>query len=565
MQIGATETNHGKLLEPGDMFGDYIVEKLLGKGGMGAVYLVRAPGGERYAVKVMFPDMVKKGSDYRKRFAREAEFAMKIRHRNLISVYDVGEDPETGLCYIIMDYVPGGSVADRLAANGALPMAEAVSIAAQVALALDVAHRHGVIHRDIKPDNILLDEDGTPKLADLGVAKFSDTGRKSIVTTTGLIIGTPAYMAPEQMMDSHNVDARADIYALGLVLYEMLTGKRLNEGKTAVELITKAIKDEPLPDVKAIRPEVSTAIAQVLSLMCASKPERRPATALEAAQLLKKAASGRLKFPKKTTRAVTAKQRKLPLPVAACVICALIICAVAFGWRIWSSQQKTPADSVTMTDMSDVDVVSDVAIRPIGERGVSPAASKPSKPLSKDPTHAQPPSKTLAAPRNAWERLREVTTKKIDSIFSSPVQIDNTELGKHSNEKQQSDVSSATKPKREEKTTQPEDSLCVPNVPSTPNAIGAQSALGAPNALKEAIDCFQKIYKELDNWNFPDEQPDSKKGGTIEDGLQASNPENRLESRRKVLRRGAIENGLRATNSTHRLYAPTRGKKNILP
>ena len=103
-----------KSLEPGDMFGDYVVEKLLGKGGMGAVYLVRAPGGELYAVKVMSPEMVKKGSDYRKRFAREAEFAMKIRHKNLISVYDVGEDPETGLCYIIMDYVPGGSVADRL-------------------------------------------------------------------------------------------------------------------------------------------------------------------------------------------------------------------------------------------------------------------------------------------------------------------------------------------------------------------------------------------------------------------------------------------------------------------
>ena len=112
MQTGASEEKAVRLLDPGDMFGDYTVEKLLGQGGMGAVYLVRAPGGERYAVKVMFPDMVKKGSDYRKRFAREAEFAMQIHHKNLISVYDVGEDPETGLCYIIMDYVPGGSVAE---------------------------------------------------------------------------------------------------------------------------------------------------------------------------------------------------------------------------------------------------------------------------------------------------------------------------------------------------------------------------------------------------------------------------------------------------------------------
>ncbi len=213
MQTGASEEKAVRLLDPGDMFGDYTVEKLLGQGGMGAVYLVRAPGGERYAVKVMFPDMVKKGSDYRKRFAREAEFAMQIHHKNLISVYDVGEDPETGLCYIIMDYVPGGSVADRLENNGPLPMAEAVSIAAQVALALEVAHRHGVIHRDIKPENIMFDADGTPKLADLGVAKFTDEAHKTTVTTTGMIIGTPAYMAPEQMMDSHHVDARADIYA----------------------------------------------------------------------------------------------------------------------------------------------------------------------------------------------------------------------------------------------------------------------------------------------------------------------------------------------------------------
>ena len=341
-----------KLLEPGEMFGDYTVEKLLGKGGMGAVYLVRAPGGERYAVKLMSPEMVKKGSDYRKRFAREAEFAMNIRHKNLISVYDVGEDPETGLCYIIMDYVPGGSVADRLERNGPLPMAEAVSIAAQVALALEVAplpmaeavsiaaqvalalevaHRHGVIHRDIKPDNIMFDADGTPKLADLGVARFTDEAHKTTVTTTGMIIGTPAYMAPEQMMDSHHVDARADIYALGVVLYEMLTGKRPNEGSTAVELLAKALKGEPLPDVRTMRPEVSAAIAHVLSLMCAPKPEGRPATALAAAQLLQKAATGRLVLPKKPPRAAdaAARKRKSRFPFTAIAAAAGIVALCA--------------------------------------------------------------------------------------------------------------------------------------------------------------------------------------------------------------------------------------------
>lgn len=287
------------LLEEGDKFGDYTVEKLLGKGGMGAVYLVRTPDGERYAVKVVSPDIMKKGSAYRKRFAREAEFAMRIRHKNLITVYDAGEDPDTGLCYIIMDYMPGGSVADRIERDGPFPMAQAVDIVTQVALALEVAHRQGVVHRDIKPDNIMFDVDGTPKLADLGVAKFTDDGHKTTVTTTGMIIGTPAYMAPEQMMDSHHVDPRADIYALGVVLFEMLTGKRPNEGSTAVELLAKAIKGEPLPDVRTMRPEISAAVAHVLSLMCAPKPENRPASSIVAAQLLCKAVKGELALPRK--------------------------------------------------------------------------------------------------------------------------------------------------------------------------------------------------------------------------------------------------------------------------
>ena len=318
-----------KLLEPGDMFGDYTVERLLGKGGMGAVYLVRAPGGERYAVKVMFPDVVKKSPGYRKRFAREAEFAMKIRHKNLISVYDVGEDPETGLCYIIMDYVPGGSVADRLERCGRFSIAEAVSIAAQVALGLEVAHRHGVIHRDIKPDNIMFDADGTPKLADLGVAKFTDEAHKTTVTTTGMIIGTPAYMAPEQMMDSRHIDTRADLYALGVVLYEMLTGIRPNEGSTAIELLAKALKGEPLPDVRTMRPEVSAAIAHVLTLMCAPKPDGRPSTALEAAHLLQKAATGRLDIPKKTPRAADAAAWKARWRWPLLVVAAIAVVALS--------------------------------------------------------------------------------------------------------------------------------------------------------------------------------------------------------------------------------------------
>jgi serine/threonine-protein kinase len=146
-----------------------------------------------------------------------------------------------------------------------------------------------VIHRDIKPDNILFAADGTPKLADLGVAKFVDDATVTMVTRAGMIVGTPAYMAPEQMMDSHSIDARADIYSLGVVLYEMLTNKRPNDGSTVMGMLAKAIRGEPLPDVRTMRPEVSAAVAYVLSLMCAPKPEDRPKTSGAAADLLVRA------------------------------------------------------------------------------------------------------------------------------------------------------------------------------------------------------------------------------------------------------------------------------------
>ena len=214
---------------------------------------------------------------------------MTIRHRNLVEVRDAGEEPEKGLCYMLMEYMPGGSLKDMINKEGALPIEQAISYVSQIAYALALAHRNGVIHRDIKPDNILFTADGVPKLADLGIAKFISDTQTSTLTMKGHILGTPAYMAPEQMMDSHHIDARADIYSLGVVLYEMLTGRKPNAGSTLMGLLTKAIKGEPLPDVRQMRPEVSTSVAYVLSLMCAPKPEDRPTSTSVVADLLSRA------------------------------------------------------------------------------------------------------------------------------------------------------------------------------------------------------------------------------------------------------------------------------------
>ena len=359
-----------ELLKEGDKFGDYTVVRLLGKGGMGAVYLMQGASGSQYAVKIMFPEKV--SHEMRRRFAKEADFAIKIRHKNLVSVYDVGEDPETGLCYMIMDYVPGGTLSDRLKEKGRFSIQEAVPIVSQIAAALDVAHRHGLVHRDIKPDNIMFDADGTPRLSDLGVAKFDDA-QQSMVTTTGMVIGTPAYMAPEQMLNSHAIDARADIYSLGVVLYEMLSGKRPNEGRTAIELMAKAIKGEPLPDIKTMCPELSVAVSHVVSLLCAPKPEERPQTALGAADLLHKAASGKLVLLKKKPQSSTAeaaalraKRSKLIKGLAIGVGVAAFLFVGIAGWikALNRSDSAKPAAGIPVTNVLErVAVVTNVVER----------------------------------------------------------------------------------------------------------------------------------------------------------------------------------------------------------
>ncbi|MBR2940104.1 MAG: serine/threonine protein kinase, partial [Kiritimatiellae bacterium] len=266
------------MLKPGDRFGDYTVVRLLGQGGMGAVFLLENAEGGQIAAKILDPATAK-DHEARKRFLREAQLALGVKHPNLVETYDVGEDPETGLCYILMEYVPGGDLAGRIEQEGALQISEATRIAYEIASVLELARQKGIVHRDIKPANIMFGADGKAKLADLGIARsgFGGAGMTT-VTQTGMMIGTPAYMAPEQMLDAHNVDCRADIYSLGIVFYEMLTGERPNKDDTVVQLMAKALKGEPLPDVRTLRPEVSASLAQLLNMMVAPDKDGRIST-----------------------------------------------------------------------------------------------------------------------------------------------------------------------------------------------------------------------------------------------------------------------------------------------
>ena len=280
------------LLEPGGFFGTYRIVRPLGRGGMGAVYLVDGPeAGTRYALKILDPAIAKRNPEFVRRFIREAEFTMEARHPNLVEVYDAGEDDETGLCYMTMEYMPGGSLRDLLRTNRVLSISGARAIALDIARALRFGEANGLVHRDVKPDNIMFAADGVAKLTDLGITRFSDPSEDdSSRTLAGRIVGTPGYMAPEQVMDAHVVDIRADIYSLGVILYEMLAGERPNASDSAMTSLAKALQGDQFPDVRTRRADVPQALAELVAAMTSPDLADRPASAAYLVELLEDSA-----------------------------------------------------------------------------------------------------------------------------------------------------------------------------------------------------------------------------------------------------------------------------------
>ena len=236
----------------------YHVIKKLGEGGMGQVYLAEhVKMGRRSAIKVMNPSMVH-DPDAVARFNREASNASRITHPNVCAIYDFGETPE-GLIYLAMEFIEGEPLTNLLEREGALPVPRAAGIFMQVADALQAAHDLGIVHRDLKPDNIMImrSRDGTDvvKVVDFGIAKAvggDEAGQK--VTKTGLVVGTPEFMSPEQL-SGDKLDGRSDLYSLALVFYRTLTGKLPFEAETIQETMIKRLTDEPKP-LTATRPDL---------------------------------------------------------------------------------------------------------------------------------------------------------------------------------------------------------------------------------------------------------------------------------------------------------------------
>jgi len=246
---------------------------------MGAVYLIQDDHGRSFAAKILLPDEDGSAGDAAiARFVREAELAMTVRHPNLMPVYDVGRDPDTGYCYMIMDFAPGGSLSQRIRENGVLPVSEALRVVRAIAGALQAIEAKHVVHRDIKSENILFTATGVPLLTDLGIAhraRQKTESSSSTLTMDGMMIGTPAYMAPEQAMNARTADIRADIYSLGVVLFEMLTGRLPYAGCTTMEMLARLMRGVPVPDVRTLRESLPEGVATLVRRMCAPQKARR--------------------------------------------------------------------------------------------------------------------------------------------------------------------------------------------------------------------------------------------------------------------------------------------------
>ena len=266
-------------LAPGDRVGRYVVEALVGEGGMGRVYRARRDGdGAILAVKVMKPHLVA-NEESRLRFLREARAAREVEHKHLVGVEDAGE--AGGVPYIAMRLASGGSLEDRLRSAGPLPFDELPRLVAGVASGLDALHVKGIVHRDVKPSNVLLDEDGSAALTDFGIAKGADY---TVLTRVDEVLGTLDYMAPE-LIRGETQGPPSDIYALGCLVFECLAGRPPFSGKGVFGVGLGHLDDTP-PDPCAERPDAPAGLSEVVLMALEKDAARRPPTATAYAQML---------------------------------------------------------------------------------------------------------------------------------------------------------------------------------------------------------------------------------------------------------------------------------------
>jgi eukaryotic-like serine/threonine-protein kinase len=275
------------MAEPPTIAGRYQIEGRLGVGGMSTVHLAFDERLERYVAVKLLAEHLADDATFVSRFRREALAAARLVHPNIVQVFDFGLDESKHQHFIVMEHVPGHSCAELLRDRGHLDVEQAVEVIAQSCRGLDYAHRNGVVHRDVKPGNLLVSDAEVVKLADFGIARATD---QSSITQVGSVLGTAAYLAPEQAR-GEEAGPRADIYSLGVVAYQLLSGRLPYEATSLSELALKQQRESPIP-LEDLNPLVPRELAVAVAMALAIETEGRPADALVFAESLRQGAHG---------------------------------------------------------------------------------------------------------------------------------------------------------------------------------------------------------------------------------------------------------------------------------
>jgi serine/threonine protein kinase len=363
----------------GKSISQYQIVEQIGLGGMATVYKAYQPAIDRYVAVKILPRELASDPNFVKRFQHEAKAIAALEHPHILPVHDFGTDE--GYTYMVMRYVEGGTLADMMGRPSSNE--RIVQIVGNVAKALDYAHQQGVVHRDIKPSNILIDQHDEVLLTDFGIAKMIEGAGDTQLTSAGSILGTPAYMAPEQA-EAKPVDGRTDIYSLGVVLYELLTGQPPYRAETPLAIVLKHM-NEPLPPPRTVKADVPEPFEQVVLKAMAKDPNRRFQTAADMEKALRQAlkkieaspATGQISSPITQTEGLAAptgqtgqsKRSLMPLFLVGGLV-ALLLCVVGVGvvgWVLMAASEdidRATPTSVTLLQTTPTAVIEDSSPTP---------------------------------------------------------------------------------------------------------------------------------------------------------------------------------------------------------
>lgn len=423
----------------------YVLGDLLGSGGMARVFLAHDETLDRdVALKILW-EQYADNEELVERFKREARSAAALNHPNIVSVYDWGCS-EDDMYYIVMEYIPGGTLKDRIVGEGALDPGTAAELGCQVAEALGFAHKRGVIHRDVKPQNILLTASGEAKVADFGIARAVGAMAATAVSQTSVILGTVGYMAPEQAL-GEPVGPQSDLYSLGVVLYEMLTGNLPHEADSPIALAVKHVS-EPVRPPKEVNPEIPEGMNALVSGLLAKKAEDRHGNTAEVAEDLRRVRYGLLPFGLRPAGALegaasrSSARATMPIPLAAAanegkkwkkspwILIAAFALFALLGGSAWSllngsqGQDLAPNqdDSQAFTPVSEPeDKATKASTTAYEEAEQSPSAEVAS---AKEPTQAEAQS-TVATEETGLEQTSP-SNATVESTRFTPAPVNNT-------------------------------------------------------------------------------------------------------------------------------------------